>query len=78
MRCYQYNLIHQFHIVFPPYGILLIGLIHLICNHSDSQVIQTQLIAQSDEDGTKFEVSMHQVLVLRVIPCEYKLRSIYA
>lgn len=46
--------------------------VHLIRDCSKSHALQTQLIAQSHEERTKFEVSIQQVTVLCVIPYESK------
>lgn len=52
---------------------LLLGFIHHICNGSSSHVLQTKLIAQSHEERSKFELPVHQIVVLCVIPTESKL-----
>ncbi len=50
-------------------------MLYLICKCSSSQVLQTQLVAQSHEERTELELSRHQVPVLCVVPCECNLKD---
>lgn len=50
-------------------------MLYLICKCSSSQILQTQLVAQSHEERTELELSRHQVPVLCVVPCECNLKD---